>query len=75
MPIIITNFILPLALFFIRTYINNPSKKHDGQILDTIKKSMVYLSRNTSTSANGKNVAEVMTIQELPQYSDLKGGL
>lgn len=75
MPIIITNFILPLALSILRSYLYNPSKKHDGQILDTIKQSMIYLSRNTSTSANGKNVAEVMCIQELPQYSDMKGGL
>lgn len=75
MPIIITNFILPLALSIIRSYLYNPSKKHDGQILDTIKQSMIYLSRSPSTSANGKNVAEVMSIQELPQYSDMKGGL
>lgn len=75
MPIFITNILIPLALSVIRFYLYNPSKKYDGQILDTVKQSVIYLSRGDTTSANGKNVAEVLSIQELPQFSDIKGGL
>ena len=75
MPIIITNFILPLALSILRSYLYNPSKKHDGKILDTIKQSMIYLSLGDTTTATHKNANEVMFIQELPQYSDMNGGL
>lgn len=72
MPIFITNFVLPLALSFIRSYLNNPSTKLDGEILKTVKESVAYLARTDTTPMNYGHVA---TIGCVNQYSDMNGGL
>lgn len=50
MPIFITNFILPLALSVIRFYLYNSSSSRDGEVLDLVKKSIVYLSLKDNNS-------------------------
>lgn len=72
MPIFITNFVLPLALSFIRSYLYNPSHKHDGEILDTVKESVAYLARCDNNSMSYGHVASVGSVK---QYSDMNGGL
>ncbi len=58
-PTIITNFVLPLALSVLRSYLSNPSSSKDGEVLDTVKESIWYLANkdnNSITEADYRNV-------------------
>lgn len=72
MPIIITNFILPLALSILRSYLYNSSTKHDDKLLKIAKDAVLYFSYQTSQSLTPKELSKIV---EVPQFADLKGGL
>lgn len=71
MPIFITNILIPLALSVIRFYLYNPSKKYDGEILDTVKQSVAYLARQDD---NNMSYGHAASIGSVNQFVDIKGG-
>ena len=72
MPILITNFILPLALSVLRSYLYNSSTKQDDKLLKAIKEGILYFSYNSKQPLSQN---ELIAIVENPQFADLKGGL
>lgn len=68
MPTILINIVLPFALSLIRSYLNSPSSKNDGQILQLTKDSIAYLAQTDTTNVNFGHYATI-------QYADVKAGL
>lgn len=61
-----------MALSFLRSYLYNPSHKHDGEVLQTVKESVAYLARCDNNSVTYGHVASVGSVK---QYSNIEGGL
>ena len=57
-PIII-NLVLPLALSVLRSYLYNPSSEKDGEVLETVKESIFYLSEKDNNSVTAADFINV----------------
>jgi hypothetical protein len=60
-PIFLLNFILPMALSAIRSYLYSPSNNMDSQLLDTVKQSVAYLATQDTNTVNFGHVATLNT--------------
>ncbi|MDD4949636.1 hypothetical protein [Sulfuricurvum sp.] len=52
MPVIITQIVLPLALYFVRSYLNNSDSSKDGEVLGIVKKSIGYLAQKDNNNVS-----------------------
>lgn len=71
MPILI-NFVLPLALSILRSYLQNSSTKHDDKLLEVGKDTLLYALDSLKLPVIETEIEDLISI---PQFADLKGGL
>lgn len=69
-PMFLLNFILPMALSAIRSYIYSPSNSMDSQLLDTVKQSISYLAVQDNNNVSFGHVASIGNTQMIPSQNE-----